>query len=238
MNTIFDAGFMVSTIPDMLKVLPVTLGLTLVSASLGLVIGFGVALIRYFNVRFASAAAKVYISFVRGTPTMVQLLLAYYGVPIALKAINAQFGTQISVSGISPLVFATVAFSLNSGAYMSEIIRSSLLSVHPGQLEACYSVNMTTWQALRRVIIPQAFTVALPALGNALISLLKETSLVFNISVVELMAQAKIIGSRSFRFFEVYIVVSAIYWVICMALERLLGAVEKRSRRHERKVTQ
>ena len=107
-----------------------------------------------------------------------------------------------------------------------------------GQLEACYSVNMTTRQALTRVILPQAFSVALPPLGNSFISLVKETSLVFNISVVEIMAAAKIVGSRSFRFFEVYIVVALIYWVCCFILERLLGFLEKHVRRYERRAVQ
>jgi ABC-type amino acid transport system permease subunit len=166
---------------------------------------------------------------------MVQLLVAYYGIPIMLKSVNASLGTNLSVNGIPATVFAVIALSLNSGAFMSETIRSAMLSVDAGQLEACYSVNMTTWQALRRIILPQAFTVALPPLGNSFISLLKETSLIFNISVIEMMAQAKIVGSRSFRFFEVYIVVALIYWICCLILERLLAILEKRIRRYERR---
>jgi ABC-type amino acid transport system permease subunit len=138
------------------------------------------------------------------------------------------------VNAVPKLVFATVALSVNSGAYMSENIRSALLSVDTGQMEACHSVNMTTWTALRRIILPQAFVVALPSIGNNFISLLKDTSLVFNISVIEILAQAKIIGSRSFRFFEVYIVVSVIYWICCILFERLVAVVEKRSRIFER----
>ena len=110
-----------------------------------------------------------------------------------------------------------------------------MLSVDAGQLEACYSVNMTTRQALTRVLLPQAFSVALPPLGNSFISLVKETSLVFNISVVEIMAAAKIAGSRGYRFFEVYIVVAIIYWVCCFILERIISLVERYIRRFERR---
>lgn len=98
-----------------------------------------------------------------------------------------------------------------------------------------YSLNMTKWQALISVVIPQAFVVALPSLGNNFISLLKETSLVFNIAVVDIMAQARIVGARSYRYFEVYIAVSLIYWVCCMLLERLLAKIETYVRRKERR---
>jgi L-cystine transport system permease protein len=225
---------MLSTVPDIIKYLPITLLLSVVSSAIGIVIGFGVAMIRYFNIRFATQACKLYISFIRGTPTLVQLLLVYYGLPIFLNGLNAEIGTNISVNAVPKLVFAVLALSVNSGAYMSEIIRSALLSVDDGQMEACISVNMSTWTAMRLIILPQAFAVALPSLGNNFISLLKETSLVFNISVVEMMAEAKIIGSRSYRFFEVYIVVSLNYWVCCILLEHALAMAERRSRKFER----
>lgn len=118
---------------------------------------------------------------------------------------------------------------------MSETIRSAMLAVDAGQLEPCYSVNMTTVQAMRRVILPQAFTVALPPLGNSFISLLKETSLVFTISVMEMMPAAKIVGARGGRFFEAYVVVSAIYWICCIALEQVLAFLEQNNRKYERR---
>lgn len=235
MGKIFDLSYMLSTVPEIMAYLPVTLELALISGVIALILGFAVAMVRYFRVKILSQIALVYISFIRGTPAMVQLIVAYYGIPVFLKALNAQFGLNLSVNGVPASVFAIVALSLNSAAFMSETIRSALLSVDAGQLEACYSVNMTTRQALIRVILPQAFTVALPPLGNSFISLLKETSLVFYISVVEMMAAARIVGSRSFRFFEVYIVVALIYWGCCLILERLIALLEKRVRRYERR---
>ncbi|MBQ9908894.1 MAG: amino acid ABC transporter permease, partial [Treponema sp.] len=127
--------------------------------------------------------------------------------------------------------YAFTAFSLNSAAYMSETFRSALEAVDKGQMEACYSIHMTTFQALRRVILPQAFEIALPPLGNSLLALVKDTSLAFSISIVDLMAGAKIMASRSFRFFEIYIVVSFIYWAICFVLERLIALTEKKLKR-------
>ncbi len=237
MGKIFDVQFMLSTIPEIAKYLPVTLEIALWSGIIALIIGFAVAMVRVFRVRVLSQICVAYISFIRGTPAMVQLLVAYYGIPIMLRGINESLGTGLNVTGIPASVFAVAALSLNTGAFMSETIRSAILSVEAGQMEACYSVNMTTLQAMRRVVLPQAFAVALPPLGNSLISLLKETSLIFNISVIEMMAAAKIVGARSFRFFEVYIVVALIYWICCAALERILIVTERRVRKYERRAS-
>ncbi len=110
-----------------------------------------------FEVRVLKTVAKVYISFIRGTPTMVQLVLVYYGIPILLRVMNEAWGTSFDINGIHPVVFAIITLGLNAAAYMSEIIRSALMSVDEGQVEACYSLNMTKWQALISVVIPQAF---------------------------------------------------------------------------------
>lgn len=235
-GAVFDVGFLVQSVPDVLSYLPVTLGIALVSFAIGLVLAFLIALVCFFDVRVLSQLSRVFVSLMRGTPAMCQLLLAYYGLPVALQAVNQKFGTGLSVNGIPPIAFAIVALSLNGAAFMSETIRSAMLSVGAEQLEACYSVNMTRWQAVWYVVLPQAFATALAPLGNTAISMLKDTSLVFNISVVEMMAEAKIVGARGFRFFEVYIVVSLIYWACCFVLERLISLLEKRSRHFERGV--
>ena len=228
MGKIFSVEFLIQSIPQIAVYLPITLLITIASCVAGLIVGFFIALARYFEVRVLKTVAKVYISFIRGTPTMVQLVLVYYGIPILLRVMN-------EACGIHPVVFAIITLGLNAAAYMSEIIRSALMSVDEGQVEACYSLNMTKWQTLISVVIPQAFVVALPSLGNNFISLLKETSLVFNIAVVDIMAQARIVGARSYRYFEVYIAVSLIYWVCCMLLERLLAKIETYVRRKERR---
>jgi len=237
MGRIFDPVFMIRSVPEILSALPITLALSFVSASIGLVIALVVALIRYFNVRGLSAVCKVYVSFIRGTPALVQIMLVYFGIPLILQAVNEYLGTNINVNGVPRFVFAVIALSFNAGAFMSETIRSSLLAVDLGQLEAAYSVNMSTFTALRRIVIPQAFGIAIPPLANTLVSIIKETSLVFTISIIDLMAQAKIVGSRSYRFFEIYVVVSAMYWIICTCVSRFLALVEKKARKHERTLT-
>jgi His/Glu/Gln/Arg/opine family amino acid ABC transporter permease subunit len=234
MGKIFDPLFMFQSAPEILTALPVTLFLAFAAGGIGLIIAFAVALVRYFNVRILSDLCKVYVSYIRGTPALVQIMLVYFGIPLLLRALNEYLGTSFNVNGVPRMVFAIVALSFNAGAYMSETIRGALLAVDVGQLEAAYSVNMSVKQALVRIVIPQAFGIAIPPLANTLVSLIKETSLVFTISIIDLMARARIVGARGYRFFEIYVVVSIIYWIICAGISRLLGMAEKRARKYER----
>lgn len=227
----FELSFMISSVPEIIRHIPITVVMALVSCAIGLTIGILLALARFFKIRILSQVIAVYVSFIRGTPMLVQLYLVYYGLPLLVKSLVEYFGGEYDPNAIPKLVYAFTAFSLNSAAYMSETFRSALESVDKGQMEACYSIHMTTFQALKRVILPQAFVTALPPLGNSLLSLVKDTSLAFSISIVDLMAGAKIVASRSFRFFEIYIVVSVIYWAICFVLERLIALTEKKLRR-------
>jgi His/Glu/Gln/Arg/opine family amino acid ABC transporter permease subunit len=234
MGKIFDPVFMVQSAPEILTALPLTLFLAFASAAAGFFLALVVALIRYFNVRFLSPLCKVYVSYIRGTPILVQLMLVYFGIPLTLRALNQYMGTDFNINGVPRILFAIIALSCNAAAYMSETIRASLLAVDVGQLEAAYSVNMSVVQTLTRIVIPQALTIAIPPLANTIVSLIKETSLVFTISIIDMMARAKIVGSRGFRFFEIYVVVSIIYWIVCTGISRILVHAEKNARKYER----
>lgn len=227
----FELDFMLAAVPEIIQYIPITVLMALVSCLIGCVLGILLALARFFKIRILSRIIAVYVSFIRGTPMLVQLYLVYYGLPLLVKSLVEATGGEYDPNAIPKIVYAFTAFSLNSAAYMSETFRSALEAVDKGQMEACYSIHMTTFQALRRIILPQAFGIALPPLGNSLLSLVKDTSLAFSISIVDLMAGAKIVASRSFRFFEIYIVVSLIYWTICFVLERLIALTEKKLKR-------
>jgi polar amino acid transport system permease protein len=121
-----------------------------------------------------------------------------------------------------------LALGLNSSAFSSEMIRSALMSVGKGQTEAAYALGMTYGQALWRIILPEAMTVALPTLGNSLISSIKGTSLAFTCAVVEMTAMGKIIGGRNYRNFEVYVSLAIIYWLLTIIIEQLLGLLERK----------
>ena len=233
MKPLFDIPFMVSIVPDILSVVPVTLNITVVAMFLAIIVGLLTALVRIYKIPVASQIASLYLSFTRGTPLLVQIYLSYYGIPKLLDYAHACYGWNIDINGIPAIVFIYFAFTLNVGAYLSETIRAAIQAIDKGQMEAALSVGMTTWQGLRRIVFPQALAVALPSFGNTVISLIKDTSLAFMISVVEMMGEAKILGARGLQFFEVYIVVALIYWGICIVVERVVIMLEKKVRRFE-----
>lgn len=237
MGSIFDWSFVVKAFPEIVKYLPVTLGVAIVSMFFGLLLGLIAALAKIYKIPLLKQLSGFYISFIRGTPLLVQLYLSYYGIPKVLEYVNLQFNWELNVSNIPALVFVFITFSINVGAYLSETIRVAIEAVDRGQLEAAYTVGMSTFQAMKRVIMPQALVIALPNFGNTFISLIKDTSLAFLIAVVEIMGSAKIIGARGLRFFEVYIVAALIYWVVCIIVEQVFVKMEARLKRHERGLT-
>ncbi len=232
MPPFLDYAFMVETLPEIAALIPVTLHLTVVSMVIAMTIGLITALVRLYRVPLARQLATFYISFIRGTPLLVQMYLAYYGIPKALDYLAAHTGLTININGIPAIVFVYVSLSLNVGAYLSETIRGAIEAVDKGQIEAAVSLGMGRWKGLRYVVLPQALVIALPNFGNTLISTLKDTSLAFMISVVEMMGQAKLLGARTLQFFEVYIVVALLYWVVCVLIEQGIALLEVRIKRH------
>ena len=228
MGKLFDVSLVFSSIPELLQKLPITLELALLSMVVALVLGLILAIIKIKKVKVLTQITNVIISLLRGTPVIVQLYVAFFGIPMIFKAINENFGTNLAVADIPGFVYAMIALGLNQSAFMAEIIRSALQSVNTGQIEAANALGMTYWQALKRIIIPEAIEVALPTLGNSLISIIKGTSLAFTCAVVEITAQGKIIGGRTYRYFEVYVSLAIIYWVITIIIEQIIKLIEKK----------
>lgn len=226
MGKIFDISAVFSSIPQLLKVLPVTLEITVISMLIGVVLGLLIAVIRINKIPVLHQIMSVFVSFIRGTPMIVQLYLTYNGIPLLLKYINMIHGTNYNINAVPAMLFVLVTFALNESAYNSETIRAALQSVDRGQIEAAESLGMTYPQILRRIILPEATIFAIPPLGNALISLLKGTSLAFVAGVIEMTAQGKIISGSTFRFFEVYLALALIYWVLTILIERVLRFLE------------
>ena len=209
-----DITYIFSTIPEIVTKLPITLLIAFSATIIGFLLGILIALIRFFHVKVLSQISTVFISFIRGTPMVIQLYLAYYGIPLLISRIVEAAGNEFDINSLPSTLFAIIAFALNTGAYMSESFRSSLMSVEAGQFEACKSLHYSTRDSLKTVILPQAFVIALPTLTSSLLAMIKNTSLAFCITVVDIMAQARIVGSRSFRYFEIYIAVSLLYWPV------------------------
>ncbi len=228
MTDLFDIRLVFTQIPELLKYLPVTMELAVVSMVVSLILGLLLALVKLKEIPILKSVCNVYISIIRGTPILVQLYVTYFGIPMILKYINYRYGTSYNINGVAPIVYAFVALAVNQSAYNAEILRASLQSVDKGQTEAAHALGMTYFQALRRIILPEAFVVALPSLGNAFIGLIKGTSLAFTCSVVEMTAAGKIIGGRTYRYFEVYVSLAIIYWIITVVIERLLAWLERK----------
>ena len=214
----FNWEYFFQTLPYVASKLNITLSLTIISAIFSLIIGMVFALISYYKVVGLSQLLKVWVSFIRGTPVATQLFFFYYGL--------ANLSSWIL--NMSPTVAVAVIMSLNMGAFVSETIRGSLISVDEGQREAAMSLGMSVWQMTSRIVIPQAIRVALPPLFNDLINLFKMSSLAFLVCVRDVMGAAKIEGANTFQFFECYACVMLIYWVITLILTAFQKVLEKR----------
>ncbi len=225
---LFDFEQVFNNIPELLAYLPITLELALLSMAMGLILGLFLAIIKMKRIPVLRQISAVYVSLIRGTPVLVQLYIVYFGVPMFLKYLNQTYGTSLAVANIPGFVYAVLALGFNSSAFSSEMIRSALMSVSKGQIEAANAIGMTYGQALRRIILPGAMTVALPTIGNSLISAIKGTSLAFTCAVVEMTARGKIIGGRNYRNFEVYVSLAIIYWIVTVVIEQGLKLAEKK----------
>ncbi|WP_066397453.1 amino acid ABC transporter permease [Cytobacillus eiseniae] len=192
-----------------------TIPLTLISFICGIILAVLTALARISAIKPLQMIARIYVSAIRGTPLLVQLFIIFYGLPTVGIVID-------------PFPSAVIGFSLNVGAYASEIIRAAILSIPKGQWEAGYSIGMSYPQTLKRVILPQASRVSLPPLSNTFISLVKDTSLAAMILVTEMFRRAQEIAATNYEFLLLYLEVALIYWIICFLLSIVQGRLEKR----------
>ena len=220
---LFSWKAVLDAIPSILERLPITLLLTVAGALFGLILALIFAIVKILY-----PIQTLFVSFLRGTPILVQLMLSYYGIPLFLKFLNQQYGFDWNINAIPASVFAITAFAFNEAAYTSETIRAAILSVDQGEIEAARSLGMTSAQVYRRVIIPNAAVVATPTLINTLIGLTKGTSLAFNAGIVEMFAQAQIMGGSDYRYFERYISVALVYWAVSFLIEQLGNAIERK----------
>ncbi len=198
-----------------------TLLMAVITVVAGTVMGTGWAIARLSRHALPRLIATAYIEFLRGTPLLVQVMLIYYGLPM--------MGIKVPV-----LLAGCVGLSLNSAAYVAEIVRSGIQSIDRGQSEAARSLGMTSAQTMSRIILPQAIRNILPALGNEFVVVIKESSIASTIGAAELMYNTKTIGFTTMRYVEALIVTSVLYFVMTFTTSRLLGLVERRLRAGER----
>jgi len=223
-----DLNYIVNTFLVTLKGIPVTLIIMVVAILLSFIPALLLALGQIYKVRGVRTFSVVYLAFIRATPPILLILFFYSLFPSLLNQIFKSLGSQVDVFKFNPLYYAFIIYSLMTTGSLSEILRSAILTVDKGQLEAAQAIGLTNFQAYRRIVFPQALRSALPNLANLVINLVKGTSLVFVMTVKDITALAKIEASHSYQYSESYLVIFVIYLIICGLIQWIFSGLEKR----------
>ncbi len=218
-NIIASPSLIINALPNLLRGALVTLEITALSVFLGMIIGSLIGIARLSTNQPLRWATRAYIDFFRGTPLLVQIFMVYFGIPALIQ----YFGITLN---LNRLVAAVAALSLNSAAYLAEIVRAGIQSIEPGQAEAAQSLGMNPVQTMRHIIFPQALRRMLPPLGNEFITLLKDTSLVAVIGFEELFRRGQLIVADNYRAFEIYTAVALIYLALTLLSSRVFSFLE------------
>jgi len=216
-----DFSAISGSIGYILEGLKVTLQVVALAGVIGFIIGTLLALCKIGRIKLLTIMADIYTSIFRGTPLVLQLMIIYYGLPQAI-GIN-----------LEPVTAAVLAFGLNSGAYISEVIRAGILAVDKGQREAAMALGVPYGQMMKDIILPQALKNILPALMNEYITLTKESAIVTVIGVSDVMRRSYMVGSNTYAFLEAFIFAGLIYYVLVMILTLLGKVIERRMRRSD-----
>ncbi|MFG6626328.1 amino acid ABC transporter permease [Sulfitobacter sp. 1A12056] len=211
-----DLDYMLGLVPVILGYVPLTLFMAVAGMAFALILASLLAVERVVKVPVLDWFVIVFISFFRGTPLLVQLFLFYFGLPQVLSFLT-------NISGVTA---AIMGLTLHFAAYMAESIRAAIMGVDRSQWEAAQSIGMTQGQMMWRIILPQAARIAAPTLVNYFIDMIKGTSLAFTLGVTEMMGAAQKEAAGSFLYFEAYLVVAMIYWVIVEALSQVQKRLE------------
>ena len=223
-----DLNYIVNTFLVTLKGIPVTLIIMVVAILLSFIPALLLALGQIYKVRGVRTFSVVYLAFIRATPPILLILFFYSLFPSLLNQIFKNLGSQVDVFKFNPLYYAFIIYSLMTTGSLSEILRSAILTVDKGQLEAAQAIGLTNFQAYRRIVFPQALRSALPNLANLVINLVKGTSLVFVMTVKDITTLAKIEASHSYQYSESYLVIFVIYLIICGLIQWMFRGLEKR----------
>ncbi|MFO1046358.1 MAG: amino acid ABC transporter permease [Geminicoccaceae bacterium] len=214
---LFNTEVAVRSLGPLLAGLSITVLLTVIVIVLALILGLAVALVRLYGPRWAAWLVAAYVEVIRGTPLLLQLIYIYYVLPEVGIRLNA-------------FAAAIIGLTLNYAAYISEVYRAGIVAVAKGQSDAAAALGMTRGLALRRIILPQAIRTVIPALGNFLISLFKDTALCSVVSVQEVLFTAQIMAARNYQYFTLYTVVGIFYFSVGFPAARLVDWLERRTR--------
>lgn len=225
--------FLMDTFFVALSGVPIALFVTIVALLIALPAGFLLALTRINKIPVIHRFAQVYVSFVRGTPVIIQIFIVYSSVPLLLSSLFTKYHINMEVYDIHPIWYAFIVFSFSTTAILIEVFRSALSTVDKGQLEAAQSVGLTNLQAYRRVIIPQILVVAMPNICTATVNLIKATSLGYAMSLNEITLRAKVAANVGYNYVEAYIDIFIVYLILCSVVEYAFKLYEKRLARYK-----
>jgi polar amino acid transport system permease protein len=226
----FDLAFMSHWVSFLLQGIGYTLLVSALSILFAVILALIGALARLSGNPVANGLSTFYVSFIRGTPLLVQVYMIYLGLPQVGQSFQALGAPQwLADMFVLPAIPSGVlALSINYGAYMTETFRAGIQSIHPGQREAALSLGMTPVQCMRRIILPQALRIVIPPVGNDFIAMLKDSSLVSLMGVMELSWRATKIGRRYFRSLETLVIAAIFYWILTIIMQTVQGRIEER----------
>lgn len=217
-----DFNLIIESLPALLKGAGLTIAISAVALLFGIIFGTAFALIRLSPIKPLAAFGVAYIEIIRGTPLLAQIFLFFYGLPYLVQQLFDQ------TLNFDPLIAGTTILAINSSAYVAEIIRSGIQSVARGQTEASLSLGFTPTDTLRYVVLPQAFRRVVPPLLNEATTLLKNSSLLSTIMIVELVRVGQMITSRTYKPFEMYLTVGLIYLAMTIPMSIFANRIERR----------
>jgi L-cystine transport system permease protein len=229
MGKAFDLMLIIEFIPTLIQYLGITLQILAASIILGLVLGIAAAIPRLFKIPILNQIVILYVSFIRGTPILIQLFLVFYGLPAILIMVFS-----IDITRMEAIYFVIITYAISNGAGFSEIFRAAIRAVDYGQTEAAFSVGMTSRQNFFRIVLPQAVRIAFPNMANSVIGSLKDTSLAFTIGVMDMMGRGDTLIAATAHALEVYLSLSIIYYIVVVLFEKIFSKLEKYFNRYQK----
>lgn len=223
MADLFSWQRLIQNFPILIVKLPITFEIVAVAFTLGFLLALLIATARIKKIPVLNQILTVFISFERGTPLLVQMLVVYYALPIVLKSF---FG--IDSRRWEKIIFVDLALILNQGVFLGEIFRGAILSIPKGQREAAIACGFSEFNAFVRIVLPQAVRVALPSTGLTLIGLFQETSLVFMIGVIDIIGRASALGATTGHSLESYVIIAVIFVLINFVLTAITTKIDKK----------
>ncbi|MDY0219888.1 MAG: amino acid ABC transporter permease [Desulfobacterium sp.] len=209
-------NYAIKILPDMLSGAWVTVQLSVVCITVGIIFGMVLGVLRVYSSKFVYWMVTAYVEFLRGTPCLLQLFFIYYGL--------GDMGLLLK-----PILAAGLALGINTSVYQAEYFRGAIQSIKPGQMVAARAMGLGKWQSVRYVILPQALRLVIPSSSNEIIYMFKYTSVAFAVGVPELLAQADLTGSMNYRYFESYVVAAIIYTLMVFFVAKIISIIEKKA---------